>query len=154
MGDRFEVYAGALPILVTTCPHLISKPSIERYTADYLAVLEGGARYVSIVDARPTKNFMHAANREKLARFGKETRHAREAFGTAIIVLTTSVLVRASIRTMHWQAETGQQTYFVATEDGAIERALAVLDQFGIARPDDATLARARERFLRGRQNA
>jgi hypothetical protein len=151
MGDRFDVYAEALPLVVTTCPPLMTKKAIARYTEDYLRVLAASDRYVSIVDARLTRNFLSTENRNKLARFGVETRALREAKGTAIIVLTGSVLVRASIRTMHWQAQTGQPTFFVATEEGAIERALAVLAQHGVPKPSEAVIDLARERLAQGR---
>jgi hypothetical protein len=151
MGDWFDVYAKAIPVLVTTCPRNFSIEAIDRYAEDYLSVLASGARYVSIVDARATSQFLKAENRVALARFGQQTKTARDAQGTAIIVLTQSVLLRASIRTMHWQAQTGQQTTYVTSEESAIERALEALDQHGVARPSAEKLGFAREARARGR---
>jgi hypothetical protein len=138
MGEWFDVDSDAFPILVTLCPQRFSEEGIDAYRDAYLEVLRRKEPLVSVVDTRACVGFMHSDNRRYLARFGAETHEARRHLVQAIVILATDVLVRASIRAMHWLARPEQPVYFVTTERDAIEKAIAVLEASGIAPPDEA----------------
>lgn len=154
MLERWDVNADSLPILVTTAPREFSSQGIDQYQVDYLAVLVRREPLVSIVDTRACAGFMRSENRRYLARFGDATAEARRGVVQGIVVVTTDVLFRASIRAMHWQAKPEQPVAFVGTSEEAVVTAIEMLEARGVPILDPGVPARALAQLRRTREQA